>query len=249
MVYPKYIVGLVFSAVVIFILVEFVLIKYGGAAVPVPSIPRDVISFGSSDKTLNYLILGDSTTVGQGTDYKDSYAYRTSEYLAGRNYRVNLINVGVSGATTRDVLQGQLPQTKDFKADVILLSVGANDVTHLTKRIDFKNDLEQVINQLKSSNPDALIVVTGVPAMGSVSRFPWPVRQLAGLRTSQLSNVYEQIIQENNLILAPIAAETGVVFAKNPDKYFAQDKFHPNSEGYGLWTEVITKTFEQRLYL
>jgi lysophospholipase L1-like esterase len=229
-------------AVVILLIVQIVLIKYGGESVPAPKIQKEMNFGDPKNKKARYLILGDSTTVGQGADYKDSYAYMTAQHLSSGKY-VELLNVGVSGARVADVRQKQLIDSQKFTPNIVLLAVGANDVTHLTRQVTFERDLRAIIEQLKARNPDVKIIVTGVPAMGSVHRFPWPTRQLAGLRTDQLNAIYDKIILDYSLTHAPIAEKTRGAFASNP-QYLAKDKFHPNAQGYMLWTTVINSALD-----
>ncbi len=88
------------------------------------------------------------------------------------------------------------------------------------------------------------IVVTGSPDMGSVPRFPWGAKQLAGLRTRQINTVYARIVAHNNLTFAPIAAKTGPAFSADPT-LFAADNFHPNARGYALWIPVVNDALDK----
>jgi lysophospholipase L1-like esterase len=88
------------------------------------------------------------------------------------------------------------------------------------------------------------IIVTGSPAVGSVSRFPWGARQLMELRTRQVNTVFDRLIKKNNLIYAPIAKETRSAFLADPT-LTASDNFHPNARGYTLWIPVITAAIDK----
>jgi lysophospholipase L1-like esterase len=226
-------------------LAEFVFVLRNGKPVDVPKIPRQSLRLGKSGPELKYVILGDSTTIGQGADYNASYAYQSAVYLA-RNHRVTFTNLGVSGARVHDVRSQQLAKVSALHPDIILLAVGANDVTHLTAKNAFRTDLQTSITLLRKDNPHLKILVTGVPDMGAVPRFPWPLRQLAGARSTQFNDIYADIIAREKLVLAPIAAKTGSVFRAHPE-YFAQDNFHPNATGYSLWTPIITNALDTAL--
>lgn len=216
-----------------------------GKAVDAPNIPRTTQELGSSGPALKYVVLGDSTSIGQGTEYKNSYTYQTAEQLA-KEYKVSLTNIGVSGARAIDVQKDQLPKAVDLKPDVVLLAVGANDVTHFTSNGTFEKLVQSTIDGLRKDNCNLKIVVTGSPAMGSVSRFPFGARQLAGYRERQLNSVYARLITKNHLYSAPVALRTGPAFAADPT-LFAQDNFHPNARGYALWTPVINEALDKAL--
>ncbi len=234
----------VFLALVIFIVAELLIIKYNGSPVPAPDIPRGPEVLGSGP-ALTYVVMGDSTSIGQGADYNDSYALASARKLAA-GHRVKFVNVGISGATAKSVLDIQLPKAVKYKPDIVLLAVGANDATHFTSGKSIQQSLQRIIDGLKQANCNVRIVVTGSPAMDSTARFPWPAKQLMGLRTKQVNAAFAPIIRENGLTLAPIAAKTRAAFLADPT-LLAADKFHPDDRGYALWIPVINQALDQAL--
>ncbi|MDL2363226.1 MAG: SGNH/GDSL hydrolase family protein [Patescibacteria group bacterium] len=230
---------------IIFVVLELVYIAKNGTPVDAPKIPRTSQTLSKNGPKLHYVVMGDSTSIGQGADYKDSYSYQSAQHIAAK-YAVTLTNVGVSGARARDVQAIQLPQALKLHPDIVLLAIGANDVTHFTSKKAFERSVQQTIDGLRKDNCDLKIVVTGVPAMGSVDRFPPGARQLAGFRTRQLNGVYEKLITKNHLVSAPVAARTGPTFAADPT-LFGPDKFHPNKRGYAVWTPVINEGLDSAL--
>lgn len=223
------------------VIIEIGIITFNGHYVAAPSIPRGMQSFGTGP-TLTYVVMGDSTAIGQGTDYAHSYARQSAEHIASR-HTVNLVNVGISGATAQDVVDVQLRSAIGQHPDIVLLAVGANDATHGTTGASFERSVRAIVTSLRIANPNVQIVVTGSPDMGSVARFPWPAKQLAGLRTRQINRVYARLIPEFHLIFAPIAEQTGPAFRKDPS-LFAADKFHPNTRGYALWTPIVNRALD-----
>lgn len=228
-------------ALVLFVLSQGLVIALNGKKVSVPDIPRTTLTLGEG-KTLNYVVIGDSTAVGQGADYKDGIAYRSAAFLAEK-YQVKLTNLGVSGATAGTVLSGQVGAAVKLKADVVLVCVGANDVTHLSPLSNIKENMSAIIDRLQNANPNVRIFLTGAPAMGSVPRFPQPTKFLAGLRTSQVNKIMDRVAKEKRVTRLKIAEKTGPIFVKNP-RLFAADKFHPTDEGYAVWVPVIIEALK-----
>jgi len=223
------------------------------ASVPAPAIPRGVERFGSGGAALTFVVMGDSTSIGQGAPYGQSIARRSAEYLA-RRHTVALTNVGVSGARVADVRVRQLPAAVALKPDVVLLAVGANDVTHLSGLHGLRTDMVYIIAQLQAANPHVQIVLTGSPAMGSVPRFAPPTQWIAAARTRQVNDVFTNVVAAadsragyGKVILLPLARETGPIFQHNPG-LFAADNFHPNAAGYGVWWGVVERRLA-RLYM
>ena len=188
-------------------------------------------------KPLNYVVLGDSTAAGVGADYESGIAASTEREL-GRHFQVNMINLAVSGAQMEDVRERQLPTAVSLRPDVVLLSAGANDVTHLTLIRSMRADLRAIVHELRAANPDVKIVITGSPDMGSPPRIPRVLRGVASRRTKQVNEMFEKEARENSLVFAPIATTTGPLFRQD-HTLFAADEFHPNERGYATWVPVL----------
>jgi lysophospholipase L1-like esterase len=190
-------------------------------------------------KPLNYVVLGDSTAAGVGADYEAGIAASTEREL-GRRFHVTMVNLAVSGAQMEDVRERQLPTAVSLRPDVVLLSAGANDVTHLTSVRSMRADLRAIVEELRAVNPDVKIVVTGSPDMGSPPRIPRVLRALASHRTQQVNEMFQDEARENSLVFAPIAKTTGPLFREDRS-LFADDEFHPNARGYATWVPVLNQ--------
>lgn len=220
---------------------NFLVIMYGGKPLPKPQIPRDIQTLGQgSPKT--YAVLGDSTAVGLGGDYKQGIAMETARHI-GKRYTVRFQNFAIAGARTHDVLHEQVPRAVYLKPDFVLLAVGANDVTRRTPLSNIKSDMQAIITKFITVNPRVKIILTGAPAMGVVPRIPQPLRYLAGKRTKQINAVMAKITQKTRVYLAPIAQRTGPILKKQPH-VFAPDNFHPNTTGYRLWSPILNRELD-----
>ena len=240
-----YTIAIVLALVIAVIISNFLIIKNSGTPVAVPTIPREVQTIGNGEP-LRYVILGDSTGVGQGADYKNGIATLTAQHIASKGYTVSYQNFAVSGARVNDVLTKQVGQALLTKPEVVLLAIGANDVTHLTKLHTVETEMKLIVERFKSSNPNIQIIITGSPQMGSVPRFPQPTKSIAKWRTSQINSIFEKIAVDPNVTFAHIADETGGTFIKHPE-YFAADNFHPLDVGYGVWIQVINTAIDKAL--
>jgi lysophospholipase L1-like esterase len=207
----------IIGAVLIVVIIDGLVIKYNGVTVPTPNTPRAAEHYGSG-APLTYVVMGDSTSVGQGGDYNQGFARSTARYLA-QNHAVTFYNIGISGARSAGVVTKQLPEAVDLRPDVVLIAVGANDVTHLTSLSTVRTSLQQILRALRTANPTVKVVLTGSPQMGSVARFPQPFKYYEKIRTGQVNSVISQVASSNHAVFAPIAAETGAAFAHNPRLY------------------------------
>lgn len=221
----------------LFILVELLWVVLNGSPVARPTVPGDSQTIFGKGSPVRFVVLGDSTAVSQGGEYSRGYAVRTAEHLAQRT-TVTWANAAVSGARAKDVADKQTPQVVKYKPDIALVAVGANDVTHGTPVASVKKSLTATIDKLRQTNPKVHIILTGSPDMGSVPRFPQPLRWYMGVRSKAINKMVVKLCKEKNVTFAPIAEKTGPAFRANPG-LFAADKFHPTTEGYELWVPVI----------
>lgn len=200
---------------------------------------REPVSFGSSGLPLTYVVLGDSTAAGVGAAYESGIAVSTAKEL-GRQRRVTMTNLAVSGARIRDVRERQLSAAEALRPDVVLLAVGANDVTHLTRVRSMRDDLSEIVRRLRVANPAVQVVLTGSPDMGSPPRVPWLLRGLASGRTKQVNRMFRAEAARLDLVFAPIADTTGPLFRRDRTLFHA-DRFHPNERGYATWVPVLNE--------
>lgn len=203
-----------------------------------PTLPDVVHDFegGPTDAPLA-VWLGDSTAAGVGADdVAGTVPVRVAAITGER-----LIVLAVSGATIADVLDEQLPRLADLDPARIYVSIGSNDVTHLTSRPEFRERYRELLRRL----PDVPVVLLGVPDMGSPPRLLQPLRSVAGFRGRQLDDVIRDIAgSDERATYVDIAGHTGPPFRRHPDRYFSADKYHPNAAGYDLWADAVLRAFD-----
>lgn len=226
------------------VLIAEVLLAFRDRPAPYTHQPRTERSFGSTGPELRLLILGDSTAAGQGAPYEQGIAISAARHLAA-THRVTMLNLSVSGATTKDVLDEQVPIARKQKFDLVLVSVGANDVVGLTPAHTIVKRHEDIASQLIAANCKAKLVFTGSANVGTVPRFARPLRDIAGHHVARVNaKLYPWI--ESEYTLAPIARDTTEAF--NRDRtLFDSDRFHPNARGYEVWSRTINPALDRAL--
>jgi lysophospholipase L1-like esterase len=212
-------------------------------AVPVAASP-DPVEFGSGGSRLVYVVIGDSTGAGVGAPYESGIAIGTARYLA-QTHRVAMTNFSISGARTKGVLEKQVAGAAALKPDVVLLTVGANDVTHLTPVWTMRRALGAIVKRLRAANPAVSIIITGSPDMGSPPRIPRLLRGIASWRTKAVNRMFVAEARKLGLTFAPIAERTGPLFRRDRS-LFEADRFHPNARGYATWIPVINEALAKR---
>jgi lysophospholipase L1-like esterase len=178
--------------------------------------------------------LGDSTAAGVGASR--SAAALPIQVARGLDRPVDVSVLARSGATVADVVDRQLPAIAELSPDVVFVSVGANDVTHLTSRADFEHAYRRLVAGLPESTE---VVLLGVPDMGAIPRLAQPLRSVAGFRGSQLDDVVREVAADTGSAYVDIDGEAGPPFRRDPERFFAADRYHPSDAGYDLWSEAV----------
>lgn len=182
---------------------------------------------------LRIVWLGDSTAAGVGVTDADDTLPRL--VAAGLDRPVQLTVLARSGARLGDVIDGQLAALAALRPEIVLVSVGANDATHLTSPRSYHRDWKRL-----RVPEGARLVVLGIPDMGSPPRLAQPLRALAGWRGRRLDRRGAQVVaREGRAVYVDIAAATGPAFRADPDRYFAGDRYHPSAAGYRLWAAAV----------
>lgn len=192
--------------------------------------------------------VGDSTSTGVGSpQLSTSMAYRVT---ASRHDAARLTILGVSGAQVHEVVDEQIPELERRVAngdvpDVVYVSIGANDVTALTRRPTFRSRYRSMVDDLTAAVPDAEVVLVGVPDMGTAPRLPIPLRQIAGVRAAQLDGVIQDLAENAGLHHVDLAGRTSRTFSSDPDRYFSLDDFHPSADGHRVWAEAVVDSLAE----
>ncbi|AFY75208.1 lysophospholipase L1-like esterase [Synechococcus sp. PCC 7502] len=190
-----------------------------------------------------YVVLGDSTSVGQGAKVQaDNYSSQYAQLVLLKKYpAIKIYNLAVSGAKTKDVLSKQVQAAIALEPNLIMLSIGANDVTGLTGAEEFQRNYTMILQQLTRTN--AKIVLLNIPAF-STSPLLWePYRSAAHYQAGKFNQIIEAIAAtEPSIRVVDIYRGTEPDFRRFPKLNFSQDHFHPSSAGYAVWTRVIAQT-------
>lgn len=172
--------------------------------------------------------IGDSVVAGVGVErLEDAFVGRTAAVLAeqlGRSIQWSVY--GRSGARAQHLLDEYLPLLPPGPVDVILVSVGVNDITGMTLLPAWTERLLRLLESLRRHSPDAVIGVAGIPPLGHFPLLPEPLRFAAGQRGRAFDRAGRRIAAG-----FPGAIHMPVEFEATPES-FCPDGFHPSASSY-----------------
>lgn len=193
---------------------------------------------------LHLLVLGDSTAAGVGADTQDdalpgnlarelqawwSRDHHSSLAMPRPPRGVEWRAVGENGATARDILERYIDAATDRSYDVVFVSIGANDALGIRSRAAFGRDIRSLLTRLRTASPNAVILMSSLPAFFRFELLPNPLRRNLYLHSRSLEAAARAVV----------ATFPGVHMSPPPPPYtegfFATDLFHPSASGYRDW--------------
>src|SRR5689334_18678794 len=119
---------------------------------------------------LVYVALGDSTGAGVGA-VNGGYVARLHRRILGERRAAQLANLCVSGATTADVLRGQLENGVAKNPQLVTLGIGINDVSHGVSLAQFAQNYDRILSTL-TQKTTAHVVVSNIPDVSTARVVP-----------------------------------------------------------------------------
>lgn len=198
-------------------------------------------------RSLRYVALGDSYTIGTSVDPNESWPSQLVARLAASSTQLALVaNLGVDGFTSADVIDAELPRLGALDAEFLSILIGVNDVVQGVPAPRFRANTATILDALLQYAPARRIVAVATPdytVTPEGPRYGDRPRRSAGIRT-------------NNAILQELSHARGIAFvdiydlslrASTDRSLVAADGLHPSGAQYGLWVDRIAPVVERLL--
>lgn len=201
---------------------------------PFDSSPDDDGTYGAGPgEPVEILVLGDSSAAGLGAHHAretvGAIIANGVSALLGRP--VHLTNRAVVGAESSD-LERQLAEGLESITvpDVVVIMVGANDVTHRIDRATAVRHLEVTVRRIRALGSQ--VVVGTCPDLGTIEPLAQPLRLLARRWSRDLAAAQTIAVVEAGGRTVSLGHLLGEEFAASPRTMFSEDRFHPSPAGY-----------------
>lgn len=175
------------------------------------------------------LFFGNSLTAGMGLEASEAFPALIQNRLDSLGYDYKVVNAGLSGETTASG-KNRLDWVLKQQVGIFVLELGANDGLRGVAIEETRKNLQDIINAVKTKNPDTKIVLAGMqipPNMGQEY-------------TTGFRSLFLELAEKNDLALIPFLLE-GV--AGDP-KLNQNDGIHPTAEGYKIVTDNVWMVLE-----
>ena len=139
------------------------------------------------------LILGDSAAAGVGVEYQHQALSGVLLSQLMNEYQLTWALRAKTGDNTRQVIDA-INALEPQVYDVIVTSIGVNDVTKLTSTRLWIKQQKQLFTELRKKFDPKLIIVTGVPPMQHFPALPHPLAWIFGKHAQQMNKELQRYL-------------------------------------------------------
>jgi lysophospholipase L1-like esterase len=188
-----------------------------------------------SRSTVTYFALGDSFTIGTGSSPSESFPARL---VADWGCPMDLVNAGVNGFTTEDVINVELPLLDARPMSFATLLVGANDIVRGETETLYRTHLQTIFRSLAKAGVARVVVVP----QPDWSRSP------AALAFGAQASLHAQIVSFNQILAEEAAAARRdfvdlfpLMESEAVAGMLASDGLHPSAAAYAAWARALSR--------
>ncbi len=190
---------------------------------------------------LRLLVLGDSAAAGVGAQTQDDAL--SGRLVAGLtdSFHVRWKLTAFTGATTADMLD-HLQRLPAEEFDVVVTSLGVNDVTGRRSLADWRREQGQLIALLGNKFRARHILLSGLPPMHRFPALPQPLRWYVGRRAREFDRALASLADDR------AGCEfVKLSYAMLDRQAMAADGFHPGPAIYALWAAETARRILERV--
>jgi lysophospholipase L1-like esterase len=190
-------------------------------------------------EAFTYVAMGDSAGVGFGASDGRGYVDRVYERLEAVAPRARLANLCMSGATSEAVRVSQAARAAAARPAVVTLFIGGNDLWRGVTPRRYGENLDAIADTIAATRAKVIIGtvpdLAHAPAAALAERFLGVTPAALEDRTQALNDEVRRVAAARGYDLLDLYA---VGLADVPH-FFCADGFHPSSEGYQHWAELL----------
>lgn len=175
------------------------------------------------------LVLGDSLSAGFGLKSSQAWPALITDKLRAAGLNFEITNAGQTGGTTSGGLE-RLPAHLKRRIDIFVLELGINDAFRGVPIAQVRNNLQAIIDIVKTKNPNGRIIIAAMQLPNSTEDdYVFAFGQL-----------YADLAAKNKATLIPYLLE-GVGGDPNLNQ---PDRIHPNAAGQRILAENVWRVLE-----
>jgi acyl-CoA thioesterase I len=194
-------------------------------------------------ETVRHVALGDSYTIGTSVSETERWPNQLVARLAAEDgvasSKLELAaNLALSGFTSKDVINLELPRLGPLDPELVTLLIGVNDVVQGVSLAIYRRNVELILDELVALvGGDRVLAITtpdySVTPAGS--DYGDPARQAAGIRA--VNDALRELATARDIVVIDIHDLS--LQAASDRSLVAPDGLHPSGTQYSLWVDRI----------
>lgn len=190
--------------------------------------------------TVRYVALGDSYTIGEGASTDEAWPEVLTKHLKDEGIKIELVaNPAVTGWTTQDVIERELPVFENSDPTFATLLIGTNDWVRGIDNGTFKNNLNIILDRMQAKLPDKskIILVTLPDFSKAPNGMMYENSGSIAKGLTEYNDIIKKEGKKRNLKVVDIFPLSQKM--ENDQTMFASDGLHPSAKGYAKWEQII----------
>ncbi|KKO46720.1 G-D-S-L lipolytic protein [Arsukibacterium ikkense] len=188
---------------------------------------------------LRLLICGDSVAAGVGiAQQQQAFSGQLVELLAKR-HQVNwqlAAKTGLDSTGLNNLLQQLYSHSNAiYQLDLVVVSIGVNDVTALHSKPEFQQQIKTLLTRLASDFTNPQVLFSAIPPMQHFTALPSPLNFWLGLKAGMLNQALASELKnwpKAQLVYSNLALTADML---------AADGFHPSAKGSRIWAQILAE--------
>ena len=198
------------------------------------------ISEAAADNQVRYVAVGDSYSIGEGASPEQSWPSLLTRHLASEGIKIALVaNPSVTGWTTQQAIDRELPVFRDAKPTFATLLIGVNDWVQGLTEEKFRHNFSYLVEQMLACLPDRnrLLIIT-IPDFSVTPNGP---KYAGGRDIAQGIQSFNRIIADESVRLGLRVVDIFLLSQKMREdpSLVASDGLHPSAKTYEEWEKII----------
>lgn len=193
-----------------------------------------------NNEKIRYAVVGDSYSCGEGAKPTESWPSLLTQELKAHGLNIELVsNPSVTGWTTKDAIDKELPKFVNSNPNFATLLIGVNDWVQQVDEETFRTRLSYLLDSMLAilTNKKHLLVMT-IPDFGVTPTGP---------KYARGRNIHDGITQFNKIVsdeahkrglqvvdIFPLSKKMG-----QDKSLVAKDGLHPSAKAYAEWEKLI----------
>jgi lysophospholipase L1-like esterase len=175
-----------------------------------------------------------------------SYVARVPARLRAVYPRAGVVNLGVGGATSADVIADQLERAVLLRPRLVTLSIGPNDITAHVPVGDYERNVDTIFRRL-TRETDAVVVANLLPDLAVTPRFRGRERTAdVSALTVRFNEALLRRARASDIEVVDLYRPSQAEIPHRPE-LLAGDGYHPSDVGYERWAEIVWAGVTRRI--